>query len=274
MSTIGNGWRLLTVAAVTASLLVTPVVPCLGKGRPDHHDRHFPSPPDLKVTVGRPPLPPGLPIPVPVPRVEVEVRHDRGYYPKPRSERRDHRWQRYDQRRDYYRHYYRPYGRYLPSLPAGFLTLTLGGGLFYYHMGTYYRPSDRGYVVVQAPIGARVRMLPEVCSPLYVDGQRYFVCDDVYYLRDGEEYVVVERPARRDFRVEVGDEVWINADFLNLRSGPGQHHRVVGQLYRGDVVEVGAIEDGWYYVSLPDGNYGWVKGDYATLYRAREEIKG
>lgn len=281
MSRMNKCWRAMTVAAVTAGLLVSPVAPCFGKGRPDHHDHPFPGPPDLKVTVGKS-LPPGLPLPpIPVPRVEVEVRHDNRYYPRPRADRRDHvwnrydsHWHRYDQRRDYYRHYYRPHGRYYPSLPAGFLTLSLAGGLFYYHMGTYYRPSDRGYIVVPAPIGARIRVLPEECSPLYIDGRRYFVCDDVYYLPDGDGYLVVERPARRDYRVDVGDEVRINADFLNLRSGPGQQNRVVGQLYRGDIVEVGAIEGEWYYVALTDGLYGWIKAEYATLYRAREEIKG
>lgn len=277
MSMVRNGWRSLTIAAVAASLLITPVSPCLGKGRPDHHDHKVPGPPDLKVTVGRH-LPPGLPVPVPfpvpVPRVEVEVRHDDRHYSRPRSDRHDHRWYRYDQRRDYYRHYYRPHGSFYSTLPAGVLTLSLAGGLFYYHMGTYYRPSDRGYVVVRAPIGARVRVLPEECSPLYIDGRRYFVCDDVYYQPDGDDYVVIERPSRPDFRVDVGDEVRISADFLNLRSGPGQQHRVVGQLYRGDIVEVGAIEGGWYYVSLPDGVYGWIKGEFATLYRASGEIKG
>lgn len=264
MSIIDNVCSLCTVLAVSASLLLAPAAPVFSKGRPDLHDHHH----QRKVTVGRP-LPPG----VPVPRVEVEVSRER-YYPRQRYDRYDHGRYRYDYRRDFYRHYYRPHGRYYSSIPSGFVTLSLAGGLFYYHMGTYYRPAENGYVVVRAPLGARIRALPEGCSPLYINDRRYFVCDEVYYQPDGEDYVVIERPARPDYRVEVGDEVRIGADFLNLRSGPGQQHRVVGQLYRGDVVEVGAIEGDWYYVALADGVYGWIKGEFATLYRAREEVKG
>lgn len=265
MSTVGNACSLCTVLMLTMSLLLAPVEPVLGKGRPEPHDHH----PQLKVTVGRP-LPPG----VSVPRVdEVEVPRGR-YYPRQRYDRYDHGRYRYDYRRDLYRHYYRPHGHYYPTIPAGFITLSLAGGLFYYHMGTYYRPAENGYVVVRAPVGARIRTLPEGCSPLYINDRRYFVCDEVYYQPDGEEYVVIERPARPDYRVEVGDEVRIGADFLNLRSGPGLQHRVVGQLYRGDVVVVAAIEGDWYSVVLADGVNGWIKGEFATLYRAREEAKG
>jgi hypothetical protein len=264
MSIVANVRSLFTVLTVASSLLLVPVAPVLGKGPPDLHDHH----PQLKVTVGRP-LPPG----VPLPRVEGEVSRDR-YYPRQHYERHDDGRYRYEYRRDFYRHYYRPHGGYYPSIPAGFVSLNLAGGLFYYHMGTYYRPAENGYVVVRAPFGARIRALPEGCSPLYIGDRRYFVCDEVYYQPDGEEYVVIERPARPDYRVEVGDEVRIGADFLNLRSGPGQQHRVVGQLYRGDVVEVCAIEGDWYSIVLANGVYGWIKGEFATLYRAREEVKG
>lgn len=259
MSVIGNVCSLCTVLAVSASLLLAPAAPVFGKERPDLHDHHR----QLKVTVGRP-LPPG----VPVPRVEVEVSRERSY-PRQRYDRHEYGRYRHD-----YRHYYRPHGHYYPSIPAGFIALSLSGGLLYYHMGTYYRPAENGYVVVRAPLGARIRTLPEGCSPLYINDRRYFVCDEVYYQPDGEDYVVIERPARPDYRVEVGDEVRIGADFLNLRSGPGQQHPVVGHLYRGEVVEVGAIEGDWYYVALADGVYGWIKGEFATLYRAREEVKG
>lgn len=145
--------------------------------------------------------------------------------------------------------------------------MSVAGAAFFFHMGNYYRHTDEGYVVVQAPIGARIRNLPERCSPLDIEGHRYFVCDDVYYEIDGDEYVVIEPPSRGDYRVEppsgdyrveIGERVRIKVDSLNVRSGPGKRYDIIGKLYRDDVVEVGGMEGEWYYVAPIDGAYGWI----------------
>ncbi len=130
-------------------------------------------------------------------------------------------------------------------------------------MGNYYRQTDEGYVVVQAPLGARIRNLPERCSPLDIDGRRYFVCDDVYYEGDGDEFVVIEKPSSDDYLVEVGEKVRIKADSLNVRSGPGKRFDIVGKLYRDDVVEVGGMEGEWYHVTPIDGAHGWILQEHA-----------
>lgn len=280
--------RTLLVCVISGSFILSPVIPVYARGRSEVEINipgppvppGFPAPPGLKVTSRH--LPPGIPVPVPVPRVSVEVErhHDRGrsdrHYRPDRYERRDYSRHKSDWRhdRDKYRHWYRPHGSHYRSIPAEAFALSVAGGMFFFHMGNYYRRTNDGYVVVQAPLGARVRTLPDNCSSYYVDGRRYVVCDDVYYEPDGDEYIVIERPARGDYRIEVGDEVRVKAESLNVRSGPGTRYEVVYQLYRGDVVEVGGIDADWYYVTLPNGSYGWVLREYTDLYRTRHEIKG
>jgi uncharacterized protein YgiM (DUF1202 family) len=161
------------------------------------------------------------------------------------------------------------------SLPAEAFALSIAGAAFFYHMGVYYRHTHDGYVVVQAPLGARVRILPDNCSTLYLDGRRYYDCDEVYYEPDGDEYIVIERPSSHQYPdVEIGDEVRIKAEYLNVRSGPGERYRVIDKLYRGDIVEVGGIDREWYYVRLPRGQYGWIMRDYARFHRGKNEVKG
>ena len=221
-------------------------------------------------------VPVPVPVPVPAPPVVIErerhpsvVAHDRN-----RGRGRDHDdhdWGRGDKwkHRDKWSHKPHHHGRVYRTLPANVFTLTIGGGTFFYHLGTYYRHSGDGYVVVEAPVGARVRMLPDDCSTFYVDGIRYYECSDVYYESLDEEYIVIDGPPRgyRLPEVGIGEEVWIKADTLNIRSGPGRHNRVIGKLYRGEVVEVSGKEGGWYYIRQPGGSYGWITREHARLYR-------
>lgn len=213
---------------------------------------------------GRPlPVPvPGGPLPVPMPPVVVEHRdyHDRGDWGRGHRKHRD-KWS--------YKH--KPYhGRVYRTLPPDVFSLTLGGGTFFYHFGTYYRHTGDGYVVVEAPVGARVRILPDDCSDFYAEGIRYYECGDVYYESAGGEYIVLEGPPRGyRWEAEIGEEVWIKADNLNLRTGPGTRYRAIGQLYRGDVVEVNGKEGGWYSVRLADGSSSWISMEYARLYHRR-----
>ncbi|MBU1568287.1 MAG: SH3 domain-containing protein [Proteobacteria bacterium] len=225
-----------------------------------------------------PPLPPGIPVPVPRSPDFVE-KHREPDRPSPgrdygsnRHDNRDYRhdnsrW-RNDRGRDWHP---RSHGSVHRSLPAEAFALSVAGAAFFFHMGTYYRHTPTGYVVVQAPFGARVRALPERCSPLYIDGRRYYDCDDVYYEPQGDEYVVIERPSAQQAGVEIGDEVRIKADFLNVRSGPGTRYRVVSNLYRDDIVEIGGMDGEWYYVQLPDGSYGWIMRGYIRLHRNRHK---
>jgi hypothetical protein len=260
-------WLLLRsflIPILSTSLLLTPAFSAFGRG--------LPGLPGMEHGPPLPPFPAGLPFPVPgPPTVVVETGGHLDY--------RGHRSYRHE-RRDW-RYEHRPhggwsYGRVHRSLPAGVFTLHLGGAMFSYHSGTYYRHSPRGYVVVQAPVGARVRTLPDTCLPVDFEGRRYYDCNEVYYEGDGEDYVVIEGLPRTyvELIAVAGDEVRVRAESLNVRTGPGTRYQVVSKLYRGDIVEVDGSDQGWYHIILADGSYGWVLRDHTRFYRTKDEVKG
>ncbi|QUI23616.1 SH3 domain-containing protein [Vallitalea pronyensis] len=58
----------------------------------------------------------------------------------------------------------------------------------------------------------------------------------------------------------------VTADVLNVRSGPGLSHSVIGKLYEGDRVQVlsgSTPSDGYNWVEIWDDNlHGWVAVEY------------
>jgi hypothetical protein len=277
-------FRGFLVFILSGSLLLTPVIPAYAR------EHGIPLPPGFVPGPGGIPVPGGIPMPggipappgvsvsvgVPVPGPPIGV--ERRYHPNRSSRHWDRRPARYDGR-DYRQSRQdwrpRPHGSVFRSLPADIFALHVAGAAFFYHMGTYYRHTPSGYVVVEAPFGARVRSLPESCSTLYLDGRRYYDCDDVYYEPDGDDYVVIERPSGHYYpEVEVGDEVRVRAESLNVRSGAGTRYRVVSKLYHGDIVEVGGMEGDWYYVRLSNGLNGWIMREHTRLHRGRQDVKG
>jgi N-acetylmuramoyl-L-alanine amidase len=57
----------------------------------------------------------------------------------------------------------------------------------------------------------------------------------------------------------------INADVLRVRQGPGLQYDQIGRISSGSHVLALKEQNGWHYVRLPDGSYGWICGDYATV---------
>lgn len=56
----------------------------------------------------------------------------------------------------------------------------------------------------------------------------------------------------------------VTADILNVRSGRGTNHPRISRLTRGTLVPALAEQDGWFRVALPQGNAGWVLGQFLT----------
>ena len=57
----------------------------------------------------------------------------------------------------------------------------------------------------------------------------------------------------------------VNADVLNVRSGPSTSYSKVGKLYKGESVKISEKSNGWYKVSTSKGVNGWVSGTYINL---------
>jgi hypothetical protein len=187
---------------------------------------------------------------------------------------------RYREHRDYYSHApwdyrHRPhYGSVHRHLPSDTFRFFLGGIPFFYIGGVYFQSGPGGYVVVTPPIGARIQVLPEGCSYFYFHGRRCYSCDDVFYEELDNAYVVIERPPRFRLIAEAGDEVLIETDTLNVRSGPGRRYDTINLLQRDETVEVGAVDGDWYYVNLRNGSYGWIMRKYTRIVRFGGDPKG
>lgn len=178
-----------------------------------------------------------------------------------RTRYRDHSPRTYDYRDSHWPRHRHP--------PVGAFSFYLSGVPFFYHSGIYYRQYDDEYVIVRAPIGARVRILPDSCSTIYSRGRSYYVCDEDYYEPVDGGYIVVERPVYVDHDpdIDVGDQVRVRVDTLNVRSGPGRHYDIVYQLYRGDIAMVRNTKRGWLFIDLPGGANGWVLREHVRRIR-------
>ncbi|GAA5445970.1 hypothetical protein Misp06_04177 [Microbulbifer sp. NBRC 101763] len=84
-----------------------------------------------------------------------------------------------------------------PILPRGHVRVAVGGHPYYYHGGHFYRHGPRGYVVVNAPLGASVVTLPSRAVQVQVGGATYYRYADAYYqwVPASRTYVVVAPPA-------------------------------------------------------------------------------
>ena len=68
------------------------------------------------------------------------------------------------------------------------------GDHYYYSDGRWYRPYGGRYVYFAPPFGVRIGYLPLGFTTLVVAGATYYMLNDVYYVRDGSDYVVVPPP--------------------------------------------------------------------------------
>jgi len=71
---------------------------------------------------------------------------------------------------------------------------------YWYDRGHWYRQDELGWLVVDAPIGAFVSVLPPDYTTVWSDGASYYYAEDTYYRWNGAQraYEVVEPPAGID----------------------------------------------------------------------------
>jgi hypothetical protein len=93
-------------------------------------------------------------------------------------------------------HYYPDHGGFVRAVPGRPFIVSRRGGRFFYSGGVWYAPRGPSFVVVAAPVGAFVPVLPPFYTTLWVSGLPYYYSNDSYYVwRDGQSgYEVVDPP--------------------------------------------------------------------------------
>ena len=92
--------------------------------------------------------------------------------------------------------YYPDRGAYIRALPGRPYVFDRPGGRFYYSGGVWYRPYGPSYVVVGAPVGLFVPVLPPFYTTMWIGGVPYYYANDTYYVwSQGQNgYEVVDPP--------------------------------------------------------------------------------
>ena len=158
---------------------------------------------------------------------------------------------------------------YVPALPGRPNRVVVHGGEYFFHGGHFYRHHPRGYVMVDAPLGAVVVSLPIGFRTFLVAGVTYYMFNHICYRAVSSGYEVVAPPpgapdddAATAPTVVNGDTVSVAVDRLNVRTGPGGDFPVSRVIPYGTVLRVVGGSPGWLYVNLPSGDYGWVMTDW------------
>jgi hypothetical protein len=82
----------------------------------------------------------------------------------------------------YYGSYYLPrLGFSIGVLPYGYYPFYYGDFQYYYSDGLFYQYDNNQYTVVEPPVGAEVKELPEKAQSIVINGQQYYELNGVYY---------------------------------------------------------------------------------------------
>jgi hypothetical protein len=92
--------------------------------------------------------------------------------------------------------YYPGRGAFVGGVPHGGIGVDFHGGHYFYSGGVWYRPYGSGFVVIGAPFGAFVPVLPPFYTTLWWGGVPYYYANDTYYTYSGPDqgYEVVAPP--------------------------------------------------------------------------------
>ena len=93
-------------------------------------------------------------------------------------------------------HYYPPHGTAVSAPPPSPVIINRPNGRYYYSGGVWYAPRGSTYVVVAAPVGVFVPVLPVYYSTVWVSGAPYYYANDTYYSWSPQQnsYEVVAPP--------------------------------------------------------------------------------
>jgi hypothetical protein len=134
-----------------------------------------------------------------------------GLVPSPaEADRRRKEKRHHDVRHGHDRHYHSR-GHKVRVLPHAHRRIVVRRNPYFYHRGVFYRPHGPDFVVVAAPIGAVVRVLPRGYVTLYLGSFPYYYANYTYYSWDREVsgYRVVEEPADADSGTAVPTDLFV-----------------------------------------------------------------
>jgi hypothetical protein len=121
------------------------------------------------------------------------------------------RYDHYDGRFNH-NHVYPGRGYFIGALPRERFEVVRGPNRFFYSGGVWYAPRGAGFVVVGAPIGVFVPVLPPFYTTVWVAGAPYYYADDTYYTYRGPQgYEVVDPPDEQAATTQapVSDNIFI-----------------------------------------------------------------
>jgi len=93
----------------------------------------------------------------------------------------------------------------LPELIAK--AIVVGGLEYYYDHGYFYKRVSGGYIIVDAPVGASVEVIPSGYKVVVINGKTHYYHNDIYFVKRGKKYVVVSDPVYQV--VELPQEVQV-----------------------------------------------------------------
>lgn len=155
-------------------------------------------------------------------------------------------------------------------LPRGHVTVRYKRNDYFYHHGHYFRRGGVGFFAIVPPIGLIVPFLPPGYTTVVVTGHPYYYYEGVYYRQAPTGFVVVSPPpnvvvpAPAPAPATTYGAISVTAAALNVRSGPGLNYPVMTVIQQGEIYPVQATAQGWLYIQLPDGRYGWVQQAYTA----------
>lgn len=157
------------------------------------------------------------------------------------------------------------YGKIIKELPAGHRLVRVGNTNYHYRNGIFYLAKGRHWVVVRPPIGAIVTTLTTAAILVTISGIPYYLCEGIYYRKVPAGYEVVEVQVQPVVATSAGKMVQVTAQLLNIRSGPGKHHGVSGQIPKGTILTIKGQAPDWLYIELEDGTSGWVMKKFTVI---------
>jgi len=70
----------------------------------------------------------------------------------------------------------------------------IGSGTSIISKVIFTKKGPRGYVIVDAPVGASVEVIPSGYKVVVINGKTYYYHNDIYFAKRGKKYSVVSDP--------------------------------------------------------------------------------